>query len=313
MAAGSLTAGCAGGGTPDDGRPPRPPRTAAWTPAPVPSRPQQARRAAPVLAVKIDNARAARPHTGLGAADVVYVEPVEGGLSRLLAVYASTLPEAVGPVRSARETDLELLRQFDRPALAFSGAQRRLLPLVGRAPLRAEPPGRRPDAYFRGAGAVPHNLYVRPHRLLRATPGVSALTTGFSYGAAPDGGVPEPVRTVRYPAARFTFTWDGSRQRYRVALDGTAAATTDGRPVVPSTVVVQNVRIRPSGYADSRGHNTPYTETVGSGTAKVLRGGKAYDALWKRPEPGDGTRFTTVDGEPLNFATGQVWVVFVRA
>lgn len=89
----------------------------------------------PVLAVKIDNASAARPQTGLESADVVYVEQVEGGLSRLMAVYATRLPESVGPVRSVREADLELLRQFDRPILAFSGAQGRLLPLIDRAPL----------------------------------------------------------------------------------------------------------------------------------------------------------------------------------
>ncbi len=74
-----------------------------------------------VLAVKIDNVAPARPHTGLEGADIVYVEQVEAGLSRILAVYSADLPPVIGPVRSARETDLELLRQFDRPALAFSG------------------------------------------------------------------------------------------------------------------------------------------------------------------------------------------------
>src|SRR5262245_47780536 len=65
----------------------------------------------PVLAVKIDNVSAARPQAGLDSADVVYAEQVEGGLSRLMAVYASRLPKVVGPVRSARESDLDLLRQ----------------------------------------------------------------------------------------------------------------------------------------------------------------------------------------------------------
>ncbi|MGW2232212.1 DUF3048 N-terminal domain-containing protein, partial [Streptomyces formicae] len=88
-----------------------------------------------VLAVKIDNVGPARPQTGIDAADVVYVEQVEAGLSRLMAVFASHVPDAIGPVRSARETDLELLRQFDDPVLAFSGAQSKLLPLIAAAPL----------------------------------------------------------------------------------------------------------------------------------------------------------------------------------
>jgi len=46
---------------------------------------------------------------------------VEGGLSRFLAVYSSHVPPVVGPVPSAREDDLELLRQFGRPAFADGG------------------------------------------------------------------------------------------------------------------------------------------------------------------------------------------------
>lgn len=282
--------------TPDDARP--------STAAPVGS----------LLAVKIDNVRAARPQTGLDAADVVYVEPVEGGLSRLMAVYATKLPEAVGPVRSARESDLELLRQFDRPVLAFSGAQRKLLPLIDRAPLDAVTPGEVKGAYFRGAGArAPHNLYLRPGRLLPSAPGAAALTTGFRFGAAPSGGTPQASRTVRYPAARFTFEWAESRQRWLVSTDGRATTTADGRRVTPATVVVQYVKVRTSAFHDALGNHTPYPETVGAGKAEVLRDGRSYDVRWKRPTAAEGTRFTTNDGSPVAFARGQVWVVFAEA
>src|SRR5580698_4386389 len=87
----------------------------------------------PVLAVKIDNIVYARPQTGLTSADIVYVLPVEGGLSRFLAVFSSHLPPVIGPVRSAREDDLEVLRQFGTPAFAYSGAAPHLLPFVHRA------------------------------------------------------------------------------------------------------------------------------------------------------------------------------------
>ncbi|MGY0071091.1 DUF3048 domain-containing protein [Streptomyces sp. QTS137] len=271
----------------------------------------------PVLAVKIDNAPAARPQTGLESADVVYVEQVEGGLSRLMAVYATRLPESVGPVRSAREADLELLRQFDRPVLAFSGAQGRLLPLLDRAPLEPLTPGTSDagaDVYVRGATrSAPHNLYLQPRRFMDGPPGRASLTTGFRDGPPPAGGEPESTRTVRYPAARFTFTWSGARDRWLVSMDGTPTVTARGEPVAPATVVVQYVTVRPSGYHDSRGNNTPYTETVGSGTATVLRDGRAHDIRWNRPDASDGTAFTTRDGAPVNFAQGQVWVVYAEA
>ncbi|CAL9384263.1 hypothetical protein SUDANB105_01125 [Streptomyces sp. enrichment culture] len=307
--AASLAAGCtAGGGRgSDDGRGPDPESSGS-------DGTTYGAGDGSVLAVKIDNSRRARPHTGLNAADVVYVEQVEGGLSRLMAVYATELPKAVGPVRSARESDLELLRQFDRPTLAFSGAQRKLLPLIDMAPLNAQPPERTPGAYYRGAGRpAPHNLYLSPDRLIPAPPGADALTTGFRYGAAPEGGVPLSSRTVTYPAAGFTFTWSESRARWLVSMDGAAATTTDAGEVAPATVVVQYVNLRPSGYFDSLGHNTPFTETVGEGRAEVLRDGKVHHVEWKRATAFEGTRFTTNDGAPVNFAEGQVWVVFATA
>jgi hypothetical protein len=298
----SLTAGCTGHGR-DDGAPER-------TPAPGHS---LAAAGAP-LVVKIDNVPGARPQSGLEEADVVYTEQVEGGLSRLMAVYATRLPKTVGPVRSARESDLELLRQFGRPTLAFSGAQRALLPLIGEAPLRAEPPDAAPDAYYRDtARAAPHNLYLRPAALLPGAPGRGALTTGFHYGPAPAGGTPAASRTVRYPAARFTFTWSPGRGGWLVAMDGTPTVTAQGARVAAATVVVQYVRVRASEYHDVLGNGTPYTETVGSGKAEVLRDGRSFAATWSRPAAGDGTTFTAADGSRLGFASGQVWVVFAPA
>ncbi|MEU2296471.1 DUF3048 domain-containing protein [Streptomyces antibioticus] len=268
----------------------------------------------PVLAVKIDNAPAARPHTGLDAADIVYVEQVEGGLSRLMAVYASAVPKSVGPVRSARESDLELLGQFREPVLAFSGAQGKLLPLIDRAPVDPVTPSDVSGAYYRGTSrAAPHNLYLRPARLLPTPPGPAGLTTGFRYGPAPGGGTPKATRTVRYPAARFTFTWSERQDRWLVAMDGRPAVTTDGKRLGPATVVVQYVTVRRSGFQDFLGNNTPYTETVGSGRAEVLRGGRSYDVRWTRPSALDGTTFTGGDGTPVDFAEGQVWVVYAKA
>lgn len=302
----ALAAGCTSAGGPgDDGRgSPKESKQGTSASATGPS----------VLAVKIDNAVAARPHTGVEAADVVYTEQVEGGLSRLMAVYATRLPKTVGPVRSARESDLELLRQFDRPTLAFSGAQKKLLPLIDKAPLRAETPGNAADAFFRGSGKpAPHNLYLRPERIVPEAPGQAALTTGFRYGPAPEGGTATGSRAVRYPAARFTFTWSESRDRWLVGMNGTPATTADGEQMAAATVVVQYVKVRESAFRDFLGNNTPYTETVGSGKATVLRDGRAWDVNWKREKAADGTSFTTGDGTPVNFAKGQVWVVFSKA
>ncbi|MGP4003824.1 Mut7-C RNAse domain-containing protein [Streptomyces sp. 8N706] len=287
-------------------------------PAPTPSQGQTVSpftglpaRPGPVLAVKVDNVGPARPHTGLGAADIVYVEQVEGGQTRILAVLSSRLPPKLGPVRSARESDVELLRQFGRPALAYSGAQSRLRPFLMNAPLYAVPPGKAPDAYVRDSERpAPHNLYIRPARILADAPGASkASDIGFRFGAAPPGGRQVAEQTVRYPAARYAFTWSPQDKRWLVSMDGDPARTTDGGRDTAATVVVQRVTIRDSALQDKLGSVSPYSETVGSGTALVLRDGRAYDARWSRADPESGTRFTTPSGEPVRFARGTVWVL----
>ncbi|MFB4426859.1 DUF3048 domain-containing protein [Streptomyces sp. QL37] len=268
---------------------------------------------ADVLAVKIDNVAAARPPTGLEKADIVYVEQVEAGLSRILAAYSSDLPSIIGPVRSARETDLELLRQFDEPTLAYSGAQSALRPSIEAAPLDALPPSKAPDAYFRSEDrAAPHNLYLRPGKIPHASTGVNAAEDiGLRFAAPPPGGTPVSSRTVSYPSARFTFTWAVDRDEWLVSMDRTPARAASGDRLGAATVVLQYVDVQPSSFRDRGGNTSPFSATVGSGSAVVLRDGKSYDAAWERNTAESATGFTTKDGEPMTFATGQVWIVLV--
>src|SRR5580658_7414744 len=133
-------AGCAPGTSTTPARPavttrPAPSATPPEGPLLDPFTGEPVKTLGPVLAVKIDNIVYARPQTGLQSADIVYVIPVEGGLTRFMAVYSSHIPPVVGPVRSARQSDLDILRQFGRPAFAWSGATPHLVPFVERAPI----------------------------------------------------------------------------------------------------------------------------------------------------------------------------------
>ncbi|MEV8317833.1 DUF3048 domain-containing protein [Streptomyces sp. NPDC059900] len=302
LAVGALTMGAAHESAPADTAPPgdRSPFTG------------RAAQKGPVLAVKFDNAPRARPHTGLAQADIVYVEKVEGGMSRLMGVYSSRLPKAVGPVRSARESDIELLRQFGRPALAYSGVRSSLNKVLKEAPLYARPFGSYPGAYFRsGNRPAPHNLFVRPESALRTAPKASHPgDVGFRFGPAPDGGTRTAARTVRYSGASHTFRWSPGERRWLASFDGAPARSSSGARLGARTVVIQHVDMPPSRYKDVNGAATPYIKTVGSGRATVLRGGKAYKTRWKRSSAESGTTFTLADGRPMPFAPGQVWMVF---
>jgi hypothetical protein len=263
----------------------------------------------PVLAVKIDNIVLARPQTGLRSADIVYVLPVEGGLSRFMAVFSSHVPPVIGPVRSSREDDLELLRQFGRPAFAYSGAAPHLLPFIHRArtvDLYAGIVG----GYFRDWRRIaPYNLYAHTSQLLAEAPRASkAHDIGFRFGPAPAGGRPMSAFSASYPAASFTFRWSASARRWLVWMDGAPASATEGGQLGGATVVIQYTVIRTSRFLEY-GSRPPYANSVGSGRAVVLRDGRAYDVRWSRPSPDGGTTYTLPSGQRMRFAPGQVWVV----
>lgn len=264
-----------------------------------------------VLAVKIDNIVYARPQTGLTQADIVYVLPVEGGLTRFMAIFSSHLPPVIGPVRSARKDDLELLAQFGRPGFAFSGAQGQLLPVVEHARIVDLYAGLVGGYYRNNSRPAPYNLYATTHVLLSEAKGASkAHNIGFRFGPAPTGGQVTSSYSVTYPAAKFTFTWSAARGHWLVKMDGTSATTTDGGPLTPATVIMQRTTVRKSGYLEY-GYPPPYAETVGHGTAVVLRGGKAYNVRWSRPRFFGSTTYTTMSGQPMTFAPGQVWILLV--
>jgi hypothetical protein len=247
-----------------------------------------------VLAVKIDNIVYARPQTGLTHADIVYVLPVEGGLSRFLAIFSSVYPPVIGPVRSAREDDLQLLRQFGRPAFAYSGATATLLPYIHRTARIVDLYDGIASGYYRDNRRIaPYNLYARTPQLLKQAPRASKVTRSAS---------------VSYPAASFRFTWSAARGRWLVSMDGAPAVTTDGGRLSPATVVIQYTTVRTSRFLEY-GKPPPYAETVGSGTALVLRDGRAWTTHWSRPTADGGTTFRTASGQRMTFARGQVWVV----
>ena len=263
-----------------------------------------------VLAVKIDNIVNARPQTGLTHADIVYVLPVEGGLSRFLAVFSSHYPPVIGPVRSAREDDLELLRQFGRPAFAYSGATATLLPYIQRTARIVNLYSGTTRGYYRDTSRVaPYNLYAHTRPLLAQARGASkARDIGFRFGPPPPGGKATRSAPVSYPAASFRFTWSADKGRWLVAMDGTPAKTTDGGRLAPATVVIQYTTVRTSRFLEY-GKPPPYAESAGSGTALVLRDGKAWTTHWSRPNANAGTTFTTASGRRMTFTPGQVWVV----
>ncbi len=288
-------------------------------PEPEPPSPLTGRvlpQARPVLTVKLDNTPNAQPHAGLTRADLVYIQEVEYGITRLAAVFSSAMPDRIGPVRSARITDLDLLRQFGKPGFAYSGAQRKLLPAIASSSLVDLSPNRNVSSYTRDRSRrAPYNYFLNGPAIMKTAPKVSkSKDIGFTFDEAiPAGGVPATGASMKWGGSSAAFRYRPKAGLYEVTLNGRRAGAEESKKGQnAATVVIQYVNQTPSAYFDKAGGNTPKAETIGSGTALILRDGQAFDATWERPRAKDGTTFTGPDGQTLAFKPGQTWIVLLN-
>ncbi|NDB18665.1 MAG: DUF3048 domain-containing protein [Actinobacteria bacterium] len=264
-----------------------------------------------VLVVKVENTAPARPQLGLSEADIVFVEEVEGGITRFAAVYSSQRPETVGPVRSARITDPQLVAQFGSVAFAYSGAQAKMAPVLRAASLIEVRESRSGTGWTRSTErGAPHNLYGHPTGLLeQAGEGVSeAVDIGREFSQEPpSGGTAVASVVAKYPAERMTIDWLGTGWQVSSGKD----IITDGAPVRPGSILIQYVKQAPSQFHDRHGGVTPFAETIGSGTGVYLRDGRYWRVTWQRPTESDPTTWLDATGQPVQFARGTIWNLLV--
>jgi len=270
----------------------------------------------PLLAVKIDDTQAAHPQVGLDSADVIYVEQVEGGLTRLAAIFTDQIPKVIGPVRSARISDVEILAQYGRVGFAYSGAQSKLRPALSAANLENISAEINPPSIYKSDPTryAPTNMMLDAPALIVKSIDVEGRkinkvkSVGWQFGAIAESAKKITAAEVKWPAARYGATWSKSEKRWLLTFNGKANFDANGKQLGGANFVIQKIRITDSIYRDKVGGVTPLSNTVGSGSGYLLRGGKVVEINWQRPNAEVGTIWTLADGTVANFADGQVWI-----
>jgi hypothetical protein len=262
-----------------------------------------------LIAVKIDNVGTAQyQQTGLNEADIVYTIQVEGGLSRYLAIYDSnhTRPTKIGPVRSARQTDIPLLAAYGRVGLIYSGAISGLRPDLAQADLQSITPS---SGLFSHHGTMP--TYINSQEVFASYPKLApADNPGLDFGPAPSGGTAADTVTASMPAASFTFTM--TRSGWHVSVDH-HPATTDGARISTTNVIIQHVDLLPGKYTDhnaAEAANEVFTQTTGQGPADFYRDGKVWHGQWSKTTDTSPTRYT-LQGSPMRLRPGRTWIVLL--
>ena len=274
-------------------------------PGPVPDR--------PAAVVKIDNSPKARPQVGLEQADIVVEEEVEGGVTRLAAVFHS-LGGVVGPVRSGRTTDIPVLDGLGSPLLVYSGANQVIDALLLRQPAVQNRSAERTSGYWRDKGRkVPSNLFTDLGAQWASATG-GPPPAQFAYrpaDQAPAGGQPATSFSVSYRANRVSWAWNGELwARSQGGAPHTVAA--GGQLAVSNVVVVETAKID-TGMVDTSGARVPEFAFVGAGPATVFTGGQRIAATWTRPTLRSAITLTAADGSVVGLTPGRTWVEVIEA
>ena len=266
----------------------------------------------PSLAVKIDNHPAARPQIGLERADLVFEELVEGGFTRYAAIWHSDVPDAVGPVRSIRPMDPEILSSFGG-VVAYSGGQPQFVDAMKAAPMLNVLFDEDATGLFVRADdrEAPHNVVLSAADVVELHSDVAPPRDQFDYADTAAGatatlaGTPTAAIVASFSeSGGRAWHWDPAAQAYLRSQDGIADLDTSGTQLRATNVVVLRVEV-------DRGGGVPRTVLIGSGQAWVSANGSTVPATWFKDAAAAPIRLADAAGATIDLAPGNTWIELV--
>jgi hypothetical protein len=311
-----LLAGCGGGDDSSDDQAPASQKVAAssevdatWPLTGLPaSGGENVAQPHPVLVVKMDNTESSAPQIGLGKADMVVEELVEGGLTRLAVFYYSQTPERVGPVRSMRASDIGIVSPVDATVVT-SGAAAGTIARIQDAGIKFFQEGAKGISRDSSRSA-PYNVFANLDQIASAAKTKPTRPDDYlPWGAEKDFPKGQPAKTI---AASFggghTTNWTYEGKGY--VNQNTYAEQGDEFPA--DTVLVLRVQVGDAGYLDPAGNPVPETKLTGQGAAMIFHDGRLVRGTWKKADLGSAIQLSTKAGK-LDVPAGHTWIELVPA
>jgi hypothetical protein len=266
----------------------------------------------------IDNIKEARPHFGLGAADVVYEAPAEAGIPRLMPIYLHKdgVANSIGPVRSTRHYFVYLANEYRAP-LVHIGASPQGFDALSATGLPEVDESRGDGGFHRDPSRLaPHNAFVTTSSIRdvlkqRGTP-VKATLGPLKFGDFRPGPQPATSISIPYPGPEHysvSYTYDPASQVYERTMDGAPHRDgSTGDQYTAKTIIIQYANVVP---IPNDAALRVDVGLVGSGKGLLIADGTQVPLQWSRASVRDATQFTRGDGAPFQLPSGQVWIQIV--
>ena len=265
----------------------------------------------PSLCAKIDNHEEARPQYGLKDTDIVFEELVEGGLTRYVACWDSSVPDQIGPVRSIRPMDPDIISPFGG-IVAYSGGQQRFVEMMRDTVVYNAIHGQsdtEETMYRTDDKVAPHNVGVAANVIISEHPDLAAPQQMFAYASSvatstpAREGQPQATINVTFSDERFpSWVYDPATQVYLRSQEGAPDLDDAGAQIQATNVVVMMVNV------DWQYTPVPRTIMIDSGEAWVSSGGKTVHASWSKASREAPIKFVDDHGLIIRIAPGNTWI-----
>lgn len=261
------------------------------------------------IAAKVDNHWDARPQVGLERTDMLFEELVEGGITRYVAVWQSDIPELLGPVRSIRPMDPDIVSPFGG-IIAYSGGQQRFVQLMLRTPVYNAIHGQRDtkDTFYRTKDKRgPHDVIVKAKEVVAQHPDIAPPQQQFAYSldgpSSTAGKMGTPTAAINYRFSYLyygTWNWDADGERWLRVQQDKVDRDSNGNQLSAANVVIIRVNVVNDG-------GVPKTELSGGGEAWISSGGATIHGSWSKASPTQPLRLLDDNGVTVRLAAGNTW------
>lgn len=257
----------------------------------------------PVFVVKVDNTPASAPQTSIDEADLVVEQTVEGGITRLAALYYTRTPSVVGHVRSMRATDIGIAKPVRGQIVASGGAGKTISRIKDAGiPIHSQDAGS--AGMSRDAGYAPYNVVVDLGTLAKDVKDTQPERSYFQWagaGATAPKGPQVTSASVKFSRSHTT-SWKFNGKTWK-RTNGTSDQEFGAK-----NLVVLWADEKDAGYTDPAGNPVPETTFEGGGKAVVFVGGTRVNAKWKKANNASTIVLTTRDGQAMKLPRGKTWI-----
>ncbi len=258
------------------------------------------------LVVKVSNDPGARPQTGLNDPDIIF-EAWGAGPTRFATVWHSRNQDFVGPIRSCREQDVNLVGSFNGALFACSGGNPGNINLLRNSDLLLITEGQGPGWELDPKRGRPHKTHANTELLRTNGTDRTGPPQQYHYRAVGEAATAGEAMTgfdMKMQTVSLAWRYDPTTGTYQRDQEGGAHRLTDGKQVSTENVIVAWLDYERSS-TDAR---SPDGTTTGTNPAVVFTGGRMINGTWTRNDRLDAFAFADETGAPILLTPGRTFI-----